>query len=117
MSPPTLEDIRKLVQELTDLAPALPESVPLAKKTDRISKILASTQGEDEFHTFNRRYNALFGVDCRIGPRMRYVTRGKYGMLAWCEYIRSIKLDDPSMQSAVVELRLKSLIKELEFLV
>ncbi|GJF00443.1 hypothetical protein PsYK624_167310 [Phanerochaete sordida] len=108
---PTLS---QLIQELKKLSLTLPDSVPVGKKTDKISIVLANVTGDDEFHTFNRKYDALFGMDCRDGPRLRYVRRGRYGMPAWCEYLEAIDLKHASIQPGLVRLRLTTLITELK---
>lgn len=105
-----------MISQLKTLAEGLPTSIPLAKKGDKIEHVLANATGDDAFHTFNRRYDALFGLDCRRHGRMIYVHRGERGMLAYCRYLESIDLSDKSLQLSLMELRLSTLIAELQLL-
>ncbi|KAF7794639.1 hypothetical protein EIP86_005776 [Pleurotus ostreatoroseus] len=112
----TASEISLLIRRLQGLSSTLPPSVPLAKANDKIYHVITSVHGDDVFHTFNRRFDALFGLDCRDqSGHMKYIRRGRFGMDAVCKFLESIDLLDESMQLTLMALRLNTLIKELEY--
>jgi len=65
--------------------------------------------------TFNRRFDALFGEDCRDPHgRLHHVCQGKLGMGLIVLYLSKINWD--SFPLDLVELKLQRLITELKYL-
>ena len=114
MSKPNQEDVAALITELTRLSGLLPNQVPLAKPGNKIPHVLSTVAGENEFHTFNRRMDVLFGLDCRDpGGRFRYIRRGPHGMAKMRQCLQRINLSDESIALDLMKLRLKLRLKAL----
>ena len=66
-----LETVKSLVKEITTLANSLSDAVLKGTKDDKIWSVMNTTEGDIPHETFNRRFDALFGEDCRdIGGRL-----------------------------------------------
>lgn len=85
-----------LIVDLVSLCQKLPSSVPTASKDDQIYRIISEVQGDDPWQSFNRKFDLLFGEDCRDeGGRLLNIRRGKYGMGAVCAYLMTINTEEP----------------------
>ena len=74
-----------------------------------------SPEGEVPYETFNRRFDVLFGEDCRdLHGRLHYVRQGKHGMGLVVSYLSKIDWTDFPLD--LVELKLQRLIAELQHL-
>ena len=92
-SQPSEKDVRDLITNITTLSECLPESVPLASMEDKIYRVMTGEEGEGIWHTFNRRFDAVFGQDCRDEQgRLHYLRRGKFGMGTVCNYLKKMDL-------------------------
>lgn len=114
----TLEEVKGLVDRLTELSKKLPVSVPLATKESRIYRLVTTINEHDTYETFNRIFDLLFKEDnqCRNEEgRLIHVTRGKFGMDKFCSYLIGVPWTDPSMARAydLVKIRLLRVINEL----
>ncbi len=104
-SPHPLE-ILGLISELKDLASRLPKTVPTGKMTDKLYRTIAYARGEDEWVTFNRRFDILFGEDCRDeAGRLHQIRRGAHGMDLVCEYLSEL-MTKPSSETRVLDYEL-----------
>ena len=112
----TKDDIVLLVKDITTLSAKLPKTVPKAKKADRIHETMTNIVGEGAWQTFNRRFDILFGEDCRDGSgRLIHVRRGIFGMDAVCKYLNEfIALsDDGALPYDLVKVKLDRILREL----
>jgi hypothetical protein len=110
----TPKTIKQLVKEITALSSSLSDAVLKGSKDDKIWSIMNIKEGDIPHETFNRRFDALFGEDCRdSGGCLHYVCQGKLGMglvmsyLSKINWIKDFPLD-------LVELKLQRLIDELK---
>ena len=71
---------------------------------------------ETAHETFNRRFDAMFGEDCRDNDgRLHYVRKGKLGLGRVCSYLSKIDWAD-NFPLDIVEIKLQRLITELKHL-
>ena len=111
-----LEYIQTLITNIITLSKGLPQSIPVATKEDKIYTVMSSPEGEDEWQTFNRRFDAMFGEDCRDKEgRLHHIRRGLHGMAKVSAYLE--KLDVVSMPLELMALKLVRLNKEIVHLV
>jgi hypothetical protein len=66
----TVETIEQLVKEINSLSTSLSDAVPKGwtrkgSKNDKITSVMNSKEGDTPHETFNRRFDVLFGEDCR----------------------------------------------------
>ncbi|KAJ7859523.1 NADH:flavin oxidoreductase/NADH oxidase [Mycena olivaceomarginata] len=81
------------LKKMKKLAAQLPETIPLASDADDIVRVITTVQGIDDSvcGTFNRRFDILFGEDCRDADgRLKNVRRGDAGMPCVIDYLESI---------------------------
>lgn len=113
-------DLLGLVNTIGKLVKQLPSSVLEATRQDKIYRVMTGPipKGETQHETFNRRFDALFGEDCRDpNGRLRHVMRGRAGMMLVSSYLtRIVDNDDIKKQAAIVALKLERLKAELEHL-
>ena len=118
--PITAEDLVQLVNTITRLVKQLPSSVPEATREDKISRVMRADipHGETQHETFNRRFDALFGEDCRdTTGRLHHIKRGRSGMMLVSTYLtRVIDSDDIKKNVDIVALKLERIKNELEYL-
>jgi hypothetical protein len=114
----TLKDIEHQVQQITTLTKQLPSRIPCGSPGDKIWVVLKGPKGETEWETFNKRFDSLFGEDCRDeSGRLCYLSRGKYGMDAICAYITGVDFKSPGIPLDLVEIKLLRLYTEMVHLV
>jgi hypothetical protein len=56
---------RNYIQKIVYLSHRLPFKVALATKTDKIYTVFTRPEGESQWNTFNKCFDAVFGEDCR----------------------------------------------------
>lgn len=111
-----LETVKSLVKEITTLANSLSDAVLKGTKDDKIWSVMNTTEGDIPHETFNRRFDALFGEDCRdIGGRLQHVRQGKLGMGLVTSYLSKINWTQ-NFPLDLVELKLQRLVTELKHL-
>jgi hypothetical protein len=111
----TLASIKTIVKEISTLSSTLTDSVPKGSKDDKIWRIMNTKELDMPHETFNRRFDALFGEDCRDPHgRLHHVCQGKLGMGLIVLYLSKINWD--SFPLDLVELKLQRLITELKYL-
>ncbi|TFY51404.1 hypothetical protein EVJ58_g10588 [Rhodofomes roseus] len=114
------EDLVQLVNTISTLIKRLPPTIPEGTREDRIFKVMTGPipKGEPHHETFNRRFDALFGEDCRDhNGRLQHIRRGRAGMMLVTTYLtRIIDKDDVKKQAAIVALKLERIKTELEYL-
>jgi hypothetical protein len=109
----TIAEISSLVADICTLANGLPLSVPNGSKEDKIWTVMNSDDGETPHETFNKRFDAMFGEDCRdLQGRLHHVRRGKLGMGLVCSYLT--KLDWTDFPLDLAEIKLRRLLVELK---
>jgi hypothetical protein len=87
----TIAQIDTLITSILTLSNSLPTSIPHGTIRDKISTVLNTAEGETAFETFNRRFDALFGEDCRDSSgRLHHIRQGKNGMGLVCAYLNKI---------------------------
>lgn len=114
----TIADIVKLLQKISILSKALPESVSPGSPEDKIWIVLQGSEGDTPWVTLNRRFDTLFAEHCRDQDgRLLHIWRGQYGMDAVCAYLATINFRDANMPLDLVELKLLRIHTELIHLV
>lgn len=112
---PSILDIQVSVSEIKILCTELPVSVQNGSIRCKISQVFSMGEGESAWQTFNKRFDALFGEDCRdASGRLCHIRRGEYGMDKVSTYLSSINFDD--MPLDLVAIKLNRLKTELEYL-
>ncbi|CAK5275060.1 unnamed protein product [Mycena citricolor] len=115
-----LKHLVAIVKEITHLVPRLPDSVPEPNIDDnKILRVLTSTPADDDTvaSVFNRRFDILFGEDCRDeGGRMKYIRRGKEGMDLVVAYLASIQWDSEDNLLGIAPIKLQQMVAELRHL-
>jgi hypothetical protein len=113
---PTVAEIQSLITNITTLSNDVPASVPLGTKEDKIWTVMnaARAEGDTAHETFNRRFDAMFGEDCRnsVG-HLQYICRGKHGLGLVCSYLSNIDWTD-NFPLDIVEIKLQQLQAELK---
>jgi hypothetical protein len=112
----TLETIKLLVKEITSLVNSLSDAVPKGTKDDKIWSVMNTAEGDSPYETFNRRFDVLFGEDCRDSSgRLQHVRQGKLGLGIVVSYL--LKIDwTQDFPLDLVELKLQRLVTELKHL-
>src|SRR5260370_33486837 len=78
---PTSVTIKLLLKDISALSNTLSDAVPKGSKDDKIWSVLNTKEGDIPHETFNHRFDALFGEDCRhSGGRLLHVRQRKLGM-------------------------------------
>jgi hypothetical protein len=112
----SLMTIRLLVKEISTLSNSLSDSVPKGSKNDKIWSVMDSEEHDNPHETFNRRFDALFGEDCRNSDgRLDHIRQGKLGMGLVVLYLSKINWTI-GFPLDLVELKLQRLIAELKHL-
>ena len=113
----TVANIRLLVKEITTLSNSLLDSVPNGSKDDKIWSVMNTEELDTPHETFNRRFDAIFGEDCRdSNGRLHHVRQGKLGMGLVVAYLSKINWMTGDFPLDLVELKLQRLITELKTL-
>jgi hypothetical protein len=113
---PTIPEIQLLVKSIVALSNSLPKSVPHGTTKDKIWAVMHNQEGETAFETFNKRFDALFGEDCRDSDgRLHHIRQGKNGMGLICAYLNQIKWSS-DIPLDLVEIKLIRLSTELGYL-
>jgi hypothetical protein len=111
----TTETIKHLVKEISTLSISLSDAVSKGSRDDKIWTVMNTKEGDTPHETFNRRFDALFGEDCRDSHgRLHHVRQGKLGMGLIVSYLSKINWTDFPLD--LVELKLRRLITELQHL-
>jgi hypothetical protein len=111
-----VETIKQLVKEISVLSNSLSDAVPKGSKDDKIWAVMNTKEGDTPHETFNRRFDALFGEDCRdSGGCLHYVRQGKLGMSLITSYLSKISWTT-GFPLDLVELKLQRLVTELKSL-
>jgi hypothetical protein len=109
----TIAEVRSIVSDICTLANALPSSVPNGSKEDKIWVVMNSDGGKTQHETFNKRFDAMFGEDCRDSHgRLHHVRRGKLGIGLVCLYLTNLDWTDIPLDLA--EIKLQRLLVELK---
>jgi hypothetical protein len=112
----TVPAIKALVKEIGILSNTLSDSVSKASKTDKIWSVMNLEECEIPHETFNRRFDALFGEDCRdSNGRLHYVRQGKFGMGVIVSYLSKVNWA-VGFPLDLVEIKLQRLVTELKLL-
>lgn len=111
--------IHILITEIALLSRALPASVRQAVDRNKIPIVSSSDEGETPWHTFNKRFDALFAEDCRDNAgRLHHIRRGPLGMELVAKYLEGLNGDElHSMPVDLVINKLNRLSEELNHLV
>ncbi|KAI9507661.1 hypothetical protein F5148DRAFT_1306963 [Russula earlei] len=112
----TPNTVKQLVKDISSLSNSLSDAVPRGSKDDKIWFVMNTKEGDVPPHeTFNRRFDALFGEDCRDpGGRLHHIRQGKLGMGLVVSYL--LKINWTNFPLDLVELKLERLIAELKHL-
>ncbi|KAH9912013.1 uncharacterized protein B0H18DRAFT_1127717 [Fomitopsis serialis] len=113
------DNLERIVQEIVELSKKIPNSVAEATKDDRIYDVMTNIDGESAWATFNRRFDILFGEDCRDeNGRLHHVRRGRHGMNKVTSYLTRIIVNENSLKGfyAPAAVKLNRLKAELEIL-
>ncbi|KZT64308.1 hypothetical protein DAEQUDRAFT_741379 [Daedalea quercina L-15889] len=116
---PEQDHLEQLVQDITELSKKLPGSVPEATKDDKIYTVMTSVTGNSHWGTFNRRFDILFGEDCRNEEgRLHYIRRGRHGMAKVTSYLNRVIVDENTLKGfyTPATVKLERLKAELEVL-
>jgi hypothetical protein len=112
-------DIKKQVKRLKKLITQLPDDVPLGMADDRVNQIFTrvpDTEGE-EWETFNRRMDNLFGENERDGDgHLKNIYRGPFGMDMVVSYLDSAVKTRALLWDAAAP-KFDRLVKELKGIV
>lgn len=112
----TIAVIKALVKDITALSKALPLSVKQGTKDDKIWSVMNADERDTEYETFNRRFDAMFGEDCRDSAgRLQHIRQGKLGLGLVCAYLSKRDWGN-GFPLDLVEIKLQRLIAELEYL-
>ncbi|CAK5262318.1 unnamed protein product [Mycena citricolor] len=116
----TVKHVLELVKEISHLVPRLPDTVPGPDPNDnKILCLLSSKPSEDDTTAslFNRRFDVLFGEDCRNDAgRMIYVRRGEDGMDLVVTYLNSIQWESDNNLLGIAPIKLEQMVTELRHL-
>jgi hypothetical protein len=113
--PVQAEDIKSSISCITTLCKEIPISIPIGNKRSKIHLVMTGDEGEDSWHTFNKRFDALFAEDCRDGQdRLHHIRRGEFGMDLVVQYLSTLDLN--SLPLDLVAKKLDRLEAELETL-
>jgi hypothetical protein len=103
-----------LIANLISLCQRLPKSVPVAHKDDDIYRIIRTAHGDDPWQSFNRKFDLLYGEDCRDAKGyLRNIRSGKYGLDSVCAYLKGINTNDPQFLAELAVIKLERLRNEL----
>ena len=109
-----LQDVLDLITNIVTLCEDLPSSVPIASTSDKIYHVMTGEEEEDTWHTFNKRFDALFGHDCRDDQgRLQHIRRGQCGMKLVGRYLQQIDLTTGDIPFDLMALKLRRLYDEI----
>ena len=109
------EDIKSSISSITNLCKEIPISIPIGNKRSKIYLVMTGDEGEDSWHTFNKRFDALFAEDCRDEQdRLHHIRRGEFGMDLVVQYLFALDLN--LLPLDLVAKKLDRLEAELEIL-
>lgn len=114
----TIEQIESVVGQIEKLGKSLPASIPEGNKNDKIYNIMSTANGSTLWETFNRRFDVLFGEDCR-GPdgRLLHVRRGRLGIQKVSAYLSRVGHEDAMKPFYdIMMIKLERLQQELDVL-
>jgi hypothetical protein len=104
-----------LIVKLISLCQGLPKTVPIAEKDDKIYHVITNVNEDDPWQSFNRKFDLLFGEDCRDGKgHFQNIRRGRYGMGAVCMYLKGVNTEEPWFLADLAIIKLERICKELE---
>jgi len=87
----TVAAIKLQVKEISILVKTLSDSVLKVSKGDKIWAVMNTEESENPHETFNRRFDAMFGEDCRdSNGRLHYLRQGKLGIGLVVSYLSKI---------------------------
>lgn len=92
------------------------QALPIASKTGKIFTTLQNVEGETPYHTFNRRFDILYGDDCRDpSGRLTYLECGKFGLGAVYQYLVDLDFYEESFRPMLelVMLKLQRVIEAM----
>jgi hypothetical protein len=118
-SPKELATVQRLLAQSAYLSrnlPAkLPSSVRVAIPSDTIHTVFSREEGESQWHTFNSRFDAVFGEDCRdkTTKKLHLIRRGPLGMELVANYLDRVNIKDPELPLGLVIPKLQRLYNEL----
>lgn len=96
---------RLFIDKICYLSENLPDSVPLATKESKIFTAFSLPDGENEYHIFNRRFDAAFGKDTvNTDGSLKYMARGEFGMNKVAKYLDSLKDPPGSLASLPLDM-------------
>jgi hypothetical protein len=108
--------IQSLIHDITTFSNVLPSSIQQATKHDKIWSVMNTDQCDTAHETFNRRFNAMFGEDCRDSAgHLQHIHKGKFGMGLICSYLSKCDWAD-GFPLDIVEIKLQQLCAELKYL-
>ncbi|KAH9907683.1 uncharacterized protein BXZ73DRAFT_60252 [Epithele typhae] len=108
-----------IVNSIATAAKSLPSSVPIGNENDKIYIIMTKTHGDTAWETFNRRFDILFGEDCRdpVTGRLHHLRRGACGLDMVIKDIRVLLARyEAELQYNVMRIKLKRLLTEVAHL-
>ncbi|KAJ7692525.1 hypothetical protein B0H17DRAFT_1133006 [Mycena rosella] len=111
--------ILDLIKKMRKLSVLLPETIPEATDTDKIHRVITTVNGIEGTiaGTFNRRFDILFGKDCRGGDgRLKNIRRGGLGMTCVVDYLESIHWASAGLPLELAQIKLQRVVAELEHL-
>ncbi|KAJ7860110.1 hypothetical protein B0H14DRAFT_3863890 [Mycena olivaceomarginata] len=111
--------ILNFIKKMKKLLAQLPDTIPEASEADDIVRVITTVHGIDESvcGTFNRRFDILFGADCRTPDgRLKNIRRGDFGMGCAIDYLESIHWESADIPLDLAEVKLTRIVHELEYL-
>jgi len=110
---PTIAGIKLLTKDIATLSNGLPQSIPQGTKADKIWNVMKVDERDTAFETFNMRFDAMFGEDCRdSGGRLHHISRGRFGIGCVCSYLAKVDWSN-GFPLDLVEIKLQRLLTEL----
>jgi hypothetical protein len=108
--------IKDLVKNIVSLSIVLPQSIQQGTKDDKIWSVMNAGVRDTAHETFNRRFDVLFGEDCRDSSgRFPHIRKGKLGMELVASYLSEIDWAH-GFPLDIVEIKLQRLLTELRHL-
>ncbi|KAJ6522529.1 hypothetical protein DFH09DRAFT_1097114 [Mycena vulgaris] len=111
--------ILDLIKKMKKPTAQFPEAIPLASDADDIVRVITTIHGIDNSvrGTFNRRFDILFGEDCRDDDgRLKNIRRGDVEMPCVLNYLESIHWESAEIPLDLAGIKLKRIVDELELL-
>jgi hypothetical protein len=107
------QQIKDLVKNIASLSNALPQSVQQGTKDDKIWCVMNAGERDTAHETFNCRFDAMFGEDCRYSSgHLLHIRKGKLGMALVTSYLSKIDWAH-GFPLDIVEIKLQRLLTEL----